>query len=126
MRDAVPQHAGGHADAVGRVGLAAVAHPGLLAALRRRSPLELGIAQATFAGLLALAALFLERWGVAEAFVLGAAGAVLLVSALLLVLWTDQDDGAKPLHSIAAFPATADRPELQTFRSGVPAQSNTV
>jgi hypothetical protein len=56
--------------------------------------LELGIAQAAFAVVLALAGAFLEARGFGEAFILGAAGAVLLVSGLLLVVWTDTDTGA--------------------------------
>jgi hypothetical protein len=56
--------------------------------------LELGIAQAAFAVVLALAGAFLEARGLGEAFILGAAGAVLLVTGLLLVVWTDTDTGA--------------------------------
>lgn len=91
MKHATPRRTG---EAVGSVGLTAVAALG--AVLRHGSLLELGIAQAALAVLLALAGAFLEARGLGEGFLLGAAGAVLLVSGLLLVLWTDRDTDAKP------------------------------
>jgi hypothetical protein len=64
----------------------------------RGSPVELGVAQATLAAVLALAASFLEARGVAQLFLLGAASLVLVVSGPLLVVWSDPDDGANRAH----------------------------
>ncbi len=60
------------------------------------SPVELGIAQATLAVVLALAASFLQAHGVAGPFVLGAASVLLVVSGLLLVVWSEPDKRANP------------------------------
>lgn len=97
MNDAAPRRSSVPAEAVGHVGLPTLtAHPGLRAGLRHGSPLELVVAQATVAALLALAASFLTGRGLGEGFILGAAALVLVVSGLLLVVWSDPDDRAQP------------------------------
>lgn len=58
------------------------------------SLVELGIAQATLAVVLALAAAFLVSSGLATAFILGTAGVMLVVSGVLLVVWSESDDRA--------------------------------
>ena len=90
MKPAPPQGTG--AGAVGSAAVTALGGVRVGHALL----LELGIAQAGFAVVLALAGAFLETRGWGDAFILGAAGAVLLVSGLLLVLWTDPDTDVKP------------------------------
>ena len=95
MMGATPGRAGVLAEAVGHVSLTTVpAHPVVRPAFGYGSPVGLGIAQAILAAVLALAASFLEARGWGEAFILGAASVVLVVSGLLLVVWSDPDDGA--------------------------------
>jgi hypothetical protein len=97
MTAAAPQLLSEPSDAPGRVRLAIVpAHPDGRARVGRGSPVELGVAQAALAAVLALAASFLEARGVAQLFLLGAASLVLVVSGPLLVVWSDPDDGANP------------------------------
>jgi hypothetical protein len=82
-------------DAPGHVRLAVVpAHTDVRARVGRGSPVELVVAQAALAAVLALAASFLEARGVARLFLLGAASLVLVVSGPLLVVWSDPDDSA--------------------------------
>jgi hypothetical protein len=79
-----------------QVGLTTVAsHQFVTAGLGHGSLVELGIAQATLAAVLALAAAFLKPWGVAQGFLLGAAGVVLVVSGVLLVVWSDPGDAVR-------------------------------
>lgn len=81
--------------AIGPVRLATVpAHAGVRAWPGYGSPVALGVTQATLAAGLALAVSFAEKRGVAELFLLGAASLVLVISGLLLVVWSDSDDGA--------------------------------
>ncbi len=97
MKDAAPRHTGERADAVGHVSLATFpALPVVRAGLRHGSPVGLGNAQATLAAVLALGASFLKGRGLADAFLLGAAGVVLIVSGPPLVVWSDRDEGGKP------------------------------
>lgn len=95
MTDATRLRPPALAEAAGDVSLATGRiHPVVRPGFGYRSPVGLGIAQATLAAVLALAASFLETRGFGEAFTLGAASVVLVVSGLLLVVWSDPDDGA--------------------------------
>lgn len=95
MKHSVPQSTSVQPQAVSPVRLAIVpARAGVRAWLSHSSPVELGVAQATLAVALALAVYFFEARGVAKFFLLGAASLVLVISGLLLVVWSDPDAGA--------------------------------
>ncbi len=96
MMDAARRRTGVLVETAGPVSLATIpVHPVVRPGLGYGSPVGLAIAQATVAAALALAASFLEARGWGEVFTLGAASVVLVVSGLLLVVWSDPDDGAK-------------------------------
>jgi hypothetical protein len=95
MMDATPRRTGVLANAARRVSVATV--PALRVvrpAFGYGSPVGLGVAQATLAALLAFGATFLEARGFGAAFTVGAASALLVANGLLLVVWSDRDDGA--------------------------------
>src|SRR5713101_5702625 len=94
LMGATPGRTGVLAEAVGHVSLATAARSVVRPAFGYGSPVGLGIAQAILAAVLALAASSFEARGWGEAFILGAASVVLVVSGLLLVVWSDPDDGA--------------------------------
>jgi glucose uptake protein GlcU len=86
-------------DAVGGRGLTTIpATVSATARLGQGSRLGLGIAQATLAAVLALAAAFLKPLGFAEGFIVGTAALVLVVSGVLLVVWSDRDDAVRPAN----------------------------
>jgi hypothetical protein len=96
MKDLASRRSHLQADAVSPLDRARVPRPPILApGLRQSSPVGLGIAQAALAAVLALAAAFLKPLGFAEGFILGAAGLVLVVSGVLLVVWSDRDDAVR-------------------------------
>jgi glucose uptake protein GlcU len=68
---------------------------------------SLGIAQALLAAVLALAAVVLKALGFAQGVILGTAGLVLVVSGVLLVVWSDRDDR----------PGVANTPAETAYRS---------
>jgi uncharacterized membrane protein len=68
---------------------------------------SLGIAQALLAAVLALAAVVLKALGFAQGVILGTAGLLLVVSGVLLVVWSDRDDR----------PRVANKPAETAYRS---------
>lgn len=96
MTDTAARRTHARRGPVDRVGLTTVAaQPFVTAVPGRGSLVELGIAQATLAAVLALAVGFLTPSGLAVEFILGAAAVMLVVSGVLLVVWSDPDDRAR-------------------------------
>jgi hypothetical protein len=94
MSDATRVRTGVLADAAGRVSRSTVpVHLVVRPGRGFGAPVGLLVAQATVAMVLALAVSFLQARGWGAAFTLGAASVVLVVSGLLLVVWSDPDDG---------------------------------